>query len=482
MNSNHNRTSFLPSRRSWLAQSGSGLGWIALASLFQQEGRSSAADTAHAQLRPRARRVIQVFLEGGLSHIDSFDPKPELLLRNGQTIPGPDEFQSNNGVEAEKNPEWERARGIAFGSPFRFEKRGESGLEISELFPHLAKHADKLCVIRSMYGDDPAHQQAVLLMNTGDTRLIRPAVGSWITYGLGTENENLPGFVVLYRENQPIKGAENWQSAFLPGTYQGTSIDTQHESVDQLIPNIVSPVTSMHEQNHQLRVLTQINRLHQQSGRQEDDRLEARIRSFELAYRMQSQAGNLFDLSQEPGWVHELYGEGDAARQCILARRMAEAGVRYTQVYLGGWDHHSELRDGLSESARSIDQALAGLLQDLAQRGMLEDTLVHCTTEFGRTPTADTNAGSTGKDAGRDHNHRAFSVWMAGGGFKGGFTYGVTDELGWSAVENRVHVHDLHATLLYALGIDHERLTYRYAGRDFRLTDVHGTVVHDIFS
>lgn len=470
--------SALTSRRSWLTQTGSGFGSIAMASILARDGFASNASTPFPA---RAKRVIQIFLEGGLSHLDALDPKLELNRRHGEIIPGPEEFRLQQNSDARPKAGLEGERGMAFGSPFRFGKHGQSGIEISELFPHLAKHADKLCVIRSMYGDDPAHQQAVLLMNTGDTRLVRPSVGSWVTYGLGTENENLPSFMVLYRDAQPIKGAENWQSAFLPGKYQGTSIDVQSEDSRQWLPNIRSSASTWEQQRQQLDALSDFNRLHRQSDRQFDDRLEARIQSYELAYRMQMHTETAFDLQQEPASTHELYGDSEAARQCILARRMAEAGVRFTQIYLGQWDHHAGLAEEIQAEARNIDQAVAGLLQDLEQRGLLDDTLVMCTSEFGRTPIADTNAGSVGKAAGRDHNHRAFSIWLAGGGVRGGMVYGATDELGWSAVENPVHVHDLHATLLYAIGLDHKKLTYRYAGRDFRLTDVHGSVVEAVF-
>ncbi len=412
--------------------------------------------------------------------MDTFDPKPQLLKHTDQSIPGPEELEAQKSGDDSKKSEWEGARGVAFGSPFQFSRHGESGLEISELFPNLAKQADKLCIVRSMYGDDPAHQQAVLLMNTGETRLSRPSVGSWVTYGMGSENENLPGFVVLYRNSQPIKGAENWQSAFLPGNFQGTSIDTQYQAIEKLVANVQSPVANSKDQRRQLNALEQLNRIHQSESRQSDQRLESRINSFELAYRMQSEASDVFRLQQEPESIRQLYGETDSARQCILARRLAEAGVRYTQVYLGQWDHHSELAGGIRDAATEVDQAMAGLLHDLSQRGMLDDTLVMCTTEFGRTPIRDTNASASGKEFGRDHNHRAFSIWMAGGGVKAGYVHGATDELGWSAVEKPVHVHDLHATMLDLLGFDHQKLTYQYAGRDFRLTDVHGSVVHEL--
>lgn len=424
---------------------------------------------------PRAKRVIHIFLEGGLSQMDSFDPKPELLRRNGTLIPHADELNENK----QPNP---ASRNVAYGSPFAFQKYGESGLEISELFPHVAQHADKLCVIRSMQSDDPAHQQAMMLMNCGETRLTRPSTGAWVTYGLGSENENLPGFVVLYNEAQPLKGSENWQSAFLPGVYQATSVDTQYEQVDKLLSNIRSSVVRRDAQAKQMALLSSLNRLHQSQDRQSDERLEAKIRTSELAFRMQTEAMQTFDLSVETEESRELYGDSQAGRQCMLARRLAESGVRFVQLYCGQWDHHSEIKESHAESAKNVDQAIGALLTDLQRRGLLEDTLVLCSSEFGRTPTADTNDVSSGKDTGRDHNHRGFSLWMAGGGVRGGMAFGSTDEFGWSAIENPVHVHDLHATMLHLLGLDHKQLTYRYAGRDFRLTDVHGKVVKGILA
>ncbi len=474
-------------RRSWLKSSGSGFGLMALAGIlskssdgFADDGESGAdAATSQAGHRthfaPKAKRVIHIFLEGGLSQMDSFDPKPELLRLNGTLIPNADEMQNRNGENFQP-----AGRNVAYGSPFAFSKHGQSGLEISELFPHLAKHADKLCVIRSMQSDDPAHQQAMMLMNCGDMRLVRPSTGAWVTYGLGSENDNLPGFVVLYNQSRPLKGSENWQSAFLPGIYQATSVDTQFEQVDKLLGNIRSSVVRGDAQALQMQLLTSLNRLHQNQYRQRDERLEAKIRTSELAYRMQTEATHTFDLSLETAETRELYGDSSAGRQCMLARRLAESGVRFVQMYCGQWDHHYELKESLADSAKEVDQAIGALITDLARRGMLDDTLVLCSSEFGRTPTADANDGANGKEPGRDHNHRGFSLWMAGGGVRGGMAYGATDELGWSAVENPVHVHDLHATMLHLLGLDHKRLTYRYAGRDFRLTDVHGRIVQDI--
>jgi hypothetical protein len=476
-------------RRSWLQAAGGGFGLVALASML---GKSSVATAfepigdvtgqsdspkGHPHFSPKVKRVIHIFLEGGLSQMDSFDPKPELHRRNGESIPHADEL--GNEAQEPSNPP---SRHIAYGSPFTFRKHGESGLEISELFPHIAKHADKLCVIRSMMGDDPAHQQAMMLMNCGDTRLVRPAMGSWVTYGLGSENENLPGFVVLYNQSQPLKGPENWQSAFLPGVYQATSVDTQFEQVEKLLSNIRSSVVRKDDQAKQIELLNALNRLHRKDGRQSDQRLEAKIRTSELAFRMQTEAAQVFDLSSESKETRELYGDSSTGRQCLLARRLAESGVRFVQLYCGQWDHHSDLESSIRESSSDVDRPIGALLTDLARSGLLEDTLVVCSSEFGRTPTADTNDSAVGKAPGRDHNHRGFSLWLAGGGVRGGMAYGTTDDFGWSATENPVHVHDLHATILHLLGLDHKRLTYRYAGRDFRLTDVHGKLVNDILT
>jgi hypothetical protein len=486
MNPHEHRTRFMVDRRSWLKGSGGGFGMLALAQMLGQPATALALgedslseDQARnkTHFAPRAKRIINIFLEGGLSHMDCFDPKPELVQRHNTAIPHADELRG--GADA---PAVSSHRNIAYGSPFHFEKHGESGLEISELFPNLATHADKLCVIRSMHGDDPGHQQAMMLMNCGDARLVRPATGSWLTYGLGSENENLPGYIVLYHESQPLKGSENWQAAFLPGIYQGTSVDTQFEQVDKLLSNIQSHVTRPNVQRRQMELLQSLNRLHQNHERAHDERLEARIRSSELAFRMQTEATQAFDLSKETEETRELYGETGSGRQCMLARRLAESGVRFVQLYCGQWDHHQELKSSIAESAKGVDQAIAALLTDLDRRGMLEDTLVLCSSEFGRTPTADMNAGAAGKAPGRDHNHRGFSIWMAGGGVRGGMAHGATDEFGWAATSDPVHVHDLHATILHLMGIDHTRLTYRYAGRDFRLTDVHGNVVKAILS
>jgi hypothetical protein len=379
-------------------------------------------------------------------------------------------------------------------SPFRFTRHGQSGLEISELFPHVARHADDLCVIRSMHTNVPVHEASNWMMFTGNVQPIRPAYGSWLLYGLGTENDNLPGFIVL-GEGQPVNGPSNWSSRFLPGIYQGCQVvlPVNYRPRD-VLANLNNPGLSSTAQRQQLDFTQQLNALHQERVGAHNA-LDARIESLELAFRMQTSAAEAFDISREPQSIQALYGVvGDHARttvntnggfsgavyarNCLLARRLVERGVRVVQIYCGNlqpWDTHNNNAEGHRRLAGAVDQPIAALLQDLKQRGLLEDTLVIWGGEFGRTPT--TEGGS-----GRDHNHYGFSLWLAGGGVKGGFAYGATDEFGFRAVEKRVHVHDLHATMLHLMGLDHERLTYRYSGRDHRLTDVHGSVIHDLIA
>jgi hypothetical protein len=413
--------------------------------------------------------VVHFFLNGGPSHVDTFDPKPALAKYDGQPLP----FE---------NLRTERKTGAAFATPFAFARHGQSGLEISDLFPRLAAHADDLCIIRSMQANLPNHEPSLMLMNCGDAVMARPSVGSWITYGLGTENQNLPGFVTMCPGGYPIKGAENWQSGFLPGIYQGTFIDSQHSELEELIEHIRNGHASLRLQRQQLDYLAQLNAAHQQA-RAADPHLEARIQSFELAYRMQMEAADAFDLDQEPEAVRAAYGPGVHGRQTLIARRLLERGVRYIQLWHGEsqpWDHHEGLREGHRKLATEIDRPIGALLSDLKSRGLFDETLIIIGGEFGRTPVAELVKGKPG--GGRDHNPYGFSVVLAGGGVKGGCAYGATDEFGFRAVEKPVHVHDLHATILRLLGFDHEKLTYRYAGRDFRLTDVHGTVVEEILA
>ncbi|MFM7804003.1 MAG: DUF1501 domain-containing protein, partial [Verrucomicrobiota bacterium] len=426
-----------------------------------------------AQFPSRIRHVIHLFMNGGPSHVDTFDHKPELQKRAGEMI-------------SAGNLATERPTGALFASPFRFRKYGESGLTVSELFHHTAQHADDLCVIRSMHADVPNHEPSLLLMNCGEARLVRPSMGSWLTYGLGTENQNLPAFVAMCPGGYPIQESQNWQSGFLPGAYQGTYINTQHTQIDKLIENIQNPRTPPDSQRQQLALLRRLNEEHRRV-RTADPQLEARIQSFELAYRMQMDAADAFDIQREPESVRKLYGEGTQSRQLLIARRLVERGVRFVQVWHGAgqpWDNHDDLEVNHRKLARESDQAIAGLLTDLKQRGLLEDTLVIWGGEFGRTPTVElpTPGANSGKINGRDHNNHGFTMWLAGGGVKAGTVYGATDEFGFAAAENPVHVHDLHATLLALLGFNHETFTYRHAGRDFRLTDVHGKVVRDLMA
>jgi hypothetical protein len=414
---------------------------------------------------PKAKQVVHLFMNGGPSHVDTFDPKPLLTRYHGKTLPTP-------------NLRTERKTGAALGSPFKFSKYGESGIEVSELFCRTAaQHIDDLCIIRSMFADVPNHEPSLLLMNCGDGRLQRPSMGAWVTYGLGSENQNLPGFVAMCPGGYPIVATQNWRSAFLPGAYQGTYLDTQHTAIDKLIENIRNPLYAQSEQRRQLDLVRQLNIRHAEA-RGHDPALEARIQAFELAYRMQSEAADAFDISQEPEYIRALYGPGTEARQLLITRRLLERGVRFIQVWSGAgqpWDDHENIIAHHRELAALWDQAIAAFLSDLKERGLFDQVLVIWGGEFGRTPVAELPALS-----GRDHNHYGFTMWLAGGGARGGYVHGATDELGFTAASSKVHVHDLHATILHLLGFDHEKLTYRYAGRDFRLTDVYGRVVSEL--
>ena len=479
-------------RRGFLSRSGMGFAMLGLGGILADDERLRAAAASGVSgasgvaagasgvaagplapkaphFAPKAKRIIHIFLNGGVSHVDTFDPKPLLEKYDGKELPTP-------------NLVTERETGAAFGSPFKFERYGESGIEISELFSHVGEHADDLCVIRSMVADVPNHEPSLMLMNCGDNTLPRPSMGSWLTYGLGTENQNLPGFVAMCPGGHPVKGPDNWRSAFLPGIFEGTYVDTQHKKIEKLIENIRNPRLSLKEQRQQVDFLELLNRRHlEKRGR--DPHLEARIQSYEQGYGMQIAASDAFDVDTEPQWIQEMYGDTTQARQILIARRLIERGVRFVQVWHGKWqpwDNHDNIEKNHRKLAGECSQAIGALLTDLKQRGLLDETLVVWGGEFGRTPTVETR-GKKSK-LGRDHNHYGFSMWLAGGGVKGGTVYGATDEFGFRAVENPVHVHDLHATMLHLMGLDHERLTYRYAGRDFRLTDVHGKVVHDIIA
>ncbi|MCI0637927.1 MAG: DUF1501 domain-containing protein [Gemmataceae bacterium] len=465
------------SRRELLRRAGMGFASLGLAQLLADEHLLEAAQIQTSPLAPRrphftpkAQRVIHLFMNGGPSHVDTFDPKPMLARYAGRELP--------------RNLRTERRTGAAFPSPFRFQKHGQSGLEVSELFPHVGALADDLCVIRSMHADVPNHEPSLMLMNCGEARLVRPSFGSWVTYGLGSQNQNLPGFIAMCPGGYPIQESQNWQSAFLPGVYQGTYIDTQHTNLERLIENIRNRSVSPQQQRQQLDLLRALNERHL-AERNRDPQLEARIQSFELAYGMQRDAEDAFDISREPRHIRAMYGDGVHARQLLIARRLLERGVRFIQVWHGKdqpWDSHDDLDVNHRRLARECDQPIAALLRDLKQRGMFDSTLVIWGGEFGRTPTVElpTPGANAGRINGRDHNHWGFSMWLAGGGVKGGMVHGATDEFGFQAAQDRVHVHDLHATLLHLLGFDHERFTYRYAGRDFRLTDVHGRVVREI--
>jgi hypothetical protein len=469
-------------RRDFLCRSGMGLGAVALAGILSDAGimpSTARADllnpmTPHGPHFPgKAKRVIHLFMNGGPSHVDTFDPKPLLGKMAGKSLPMP-------------NLRTERKTGAALPSPFKFQKHGKSGIEVSELFERTAQHVDDMAIIRSMHADVPNHEPSLMLMNCGDARQIRPSMGSWVTYGLGTENLNLPGFIAMCPGGYPIQETQNWQSAFLPGIFQGTYLDTRNTEIDKLIEYVRNPKLGRADQEKQLALLRQVNARHLER-RQHEAQLEARVQSFELAYRMQYEAREAFDVQREPKAIRDMYGPGIQARQLLIARRLLERGVRFVQVWHGQgqpWDNHDDLEVNHRRLAQQCDQGIAALLTDLKQRGMLDSTLVIWGGEFGRTPSVEmpTPGANAGKKNGRDHNHYGFSMWLAGGGVKGGQAYGATDETGFQAAEKRVHVHDLHATILHLLGFDHEKLTYRFAGRDFRLTDVHGHVVRDLIA
>jgi hypothetical protein len=473
------------SRRDMLCRCGTGFGSLALVDLLSQTGffvpPANAAQLGEsinpllakqAPLPATAKRVIHLFFNGGPSHVDTFDPKPLLAKYAGKNLPN--------------NLPTERKTGAAFPSPFKFKKYGQSGIEVSDIFPHVGSCIDDICVVRSMRADVPNHEPSLALMNCGEGRLIRPSLGSWLTYGLGTENQNLPAFIAMCPGGYPIQESQNWQAGFLPGIYQGTYIDTQFTDIEKLIEHVRNKFVSPAEQRRQLDLVQALNRGHIER-RAGDTHLESRVQSFELAYRMQTEVAEAFDIEREPKYIRDMYGPGTQARQILIARRLIERGVRFVQVWHGQgqpWDSHDNIAVAHRSLAGQCDQAIGALLKDLKQRGLLEDTLVICGGEFGRTPTAELPKPgmNSGSGTGRDHNHYGFTVWLAGGGVKGGHVHGATDEFGFKAVEQPVHVHDLHATVLRLLGFDHEKFTYRYAGRDFRLTDVYGQVVRDLIA
>ena len=452
-----------PSRRDLLKTLSCGFGYAALAGLATEaadadsRGRNPLSPR-QPHFAPRARRVIFLCMRGGPSHVDTFDHKPQLTADSGQPAPG------------------KKGRKL-MGSPWKFSEHGESGLPISELFPQVARHADDLCILNGMHADVPSHPECFVQLHTGSFQFVRPSMGAWVLYGLGTENANLPGFITLNPPSR-VGGAQNYGSSFLPAVYQGTRIGQLGRSLkNATVGNLKNPRLGRDQQRKQIDFVQSLNR-GLLERRQQDEQLEGVIESYELAFRMQSELPRVLDFSGESKSTFESYGVNgqgtdDFGRQCLLARRLAEAGVRFIELAHANWDQHGGLRNKLTANCTAVDQPIAALLQDLKQRDMLKDTLVVWGGEFGRTPHVK-------KQDGRDHNSTGFTFWMAGGGVKGGIAHGSTDSYGIEAVSDKVHFHDLHATILHLLGLDHKRLTYRYAGRDFRLTDVFGNVVKDI--
>ena len=463
-------------RRELLQRCGMGFGALALGNLIGNSAFAAASDplVAHApQFPAKAKHVIHLFMNGGPSHVDTFDPKPALQKFAGQPLPG-------------GNLPTERKTGAVLPSPFKFRKYGQSGIEVSDIFHNVGNSIDDIAVIRSTHADIPSHEASLLLMNCGDARQIRPSLGSWLCYGLGSGNQNLPSFVAMCPHGYPIQETQNWQSGFLPGVYEGAYVDTQHTKIEQLIEHIRNDRVSLPEQRQQLNLLKRLNARHAQA-RHDDAALESRIHSFEMGFRMQTEAAEAFDVRLEPQYIRDMYGPGVQARQLLIARRLVERGVRFVQLWHGAgqpWDSHDDLEVNHRALANQCDQAIGALLVDLKQRGLLDETLVIWGGEFGRTPVVELpqKDANQGKVNGRDHNHHGFTTWLAGGGVRGGYVHGATDDFGFKAVENRVHIHDLHATILHLMGFDHEKFTYRYAGRDFRLTDVEGRVIHELLA
>lgn len=459
----HRKHAPVMNRRQLLRTGATGFGYLAFADIA---ARVAAAEVKQEHpLAPKsphfpgkAKRVIFLFMNGAPSHLDTFDYKPQLLADDGKAG---------------------KYGGALWGSPFEFSQHGQSGLWISNLFPNVAQHADDLALIRSMHCDQPAHPSATIQMHTGTATFVRPSLGSWVVYGLGTQNKDMPGFLSL---NPPASGAANYGSAFLPSVYGGARLGrgSGRNTAPQSAADIANPNLSRAQQRRQVDFIQQLNRgmFERTSGAQQN--IEGVIESFELGYRMQDTMPNLMDFSQETVATQQRYGIGNSAtdgfgKQCLMARRFVEAGVRFVEISNGIWDHHSKLTENLPKRCEAVDQPIAGLLQDLKDRDMLRDTLVIWGGEFGRTPDMQGREG-------RGHNNKGYTLWMAGGGVKGGISYGATDEHGYEAVENKCHIHDWHATVLHFLGLDHEQLTYRHAGRDYRLTDVHGNVAHDIIA
>ena len=458
----------MQSRREILQAMGSGFGMASLASLMAAPASRNPLDPKAPHFPAKAKHVIYLFLNGGPSQVDTFDPKPQLTKFHGTLAPA-------------GNLKTERKTGTLLKSPFEFKRCGKSGLELSEIFPKLGESADELCVIRSMYTERPNHEPSLLMLNAGHVLPGHPSMGSWLTYGLGTINQNLPGFVVMC-PGFPVIGPQLWTSAYLPSIHQGVHLPNNEKEPEKLIQHLRNQKMTPAGQRRQLDLLAKLNQIHlQREGT--DPQLEGRIDSMEIAYRMQSEAMEAFDLAKEPEAVRARYGEGDFNRGCLIARRLVERGVRMVQVYYGNsqpWDTHDDIMD-LRKLARSSDSGMGALLHDLKASGLLKETIVIIGGEFGRTPSVEVS-GLVRLQNGRDHNNHGFSLALAGGGIKGGISYGATDDFGFKAVENRTHPHDVHATILHQMGLDHTKLTYRYSGRDFRLTDVAGTVAKEILA
>jgi hypothetical protein len=474
------------SRREMLSRAGLGMGSLSLATLLADAGLahpSVAEDEAISTPRRRAKHVIHIFTAGGASQVDTFDPKPKLNEYHGRLVEEVTKDYLAKAPEAAKG--MGRLSGKLMGSPFTFAKHGQSGIEVSELMPHVAGVIDDICVVRSLTAKNSVHELAQLIMNTGDAVLARPSVGAWVVYGLGSENDNLPAFVHLSSEGRAAGGDRTFGSAFLPNWTAGTGIATRGIEAGRLDParlieNLRSGSASLGEQRRQIEL---IERLHRQYAADHgaDAFLDGRIAQFETAFRMQVEARDAFDMSRESVSAHRLYGETFMGRQCLLARRLVERGVRFVQIFHNGWDTHDDNDNRHRTLCLEGDQPLAALIKDLKARDMLDDTLIVWAGEFGRTPTTDNNNVQAKRLPGRDHNAGAFTILLAGGGIRGGQVYGSSDDFGAIAVENPLDVHDLHATILYALGLDHTKLTFRHSGRDFRLTDVHGRVIESWF-
>ncbi|MCX6590989.1 MAG: DUF1501 domain-containing protein [Acidobacteria bacterium] len=448
-------------RRQLLKTLGGGFGLTGLQGTLQ-------AATRQPHFAPKAKHVIFLFLNGGMSQVDTFDPKPALVKHDGQPMPGP-------------KIRTDRASGTLMRSPWDFKRYGQSGIEVSDIFPHVAKRIDDFCVVRSMYTENGNHGPSLQVMNCGHQLPGRPSMGSWVTYGLGTENQNLPGFIVLC-PGFPVLGSSLWSAGYMPSSYQGVHIHTSAVEPEKLIQNLRNADLTLDEQKHQLKLLGQLNRRYlDRVGDQPN--LQSAVESMESAYRMQTEAGQLFDIRKEPEKIRARYDISDFGRGCLMALRLVESGVRMVQIYYGNfqpWDSHDDIRVH-AKLARNVDSPIAALVEDLKLRGLFDETLIIIGSEFGRTPMIQ-NSGLEKLGCGRDHNPPAFTVLLAGGGIKGGQTYGTTDDFGYQVVDNKVHVHDLHATALHLLGFDHTRLTYRHAGRDFRLTDVHGQVIKPLLA